>query len=156
MWPFNEDTNSANIDKHTKRRKHFKSINSAFLAVSAMVATLRAPQLKEQLLQLKMTKLPEKDENSVFGRCPQGDLAVQRWAQRRACQVCQPKWSQTLQIAPIWIKISQIIKFMSFPNLKLNLEIILWMEFTFFHTTVNKYSVFVIASIYLNEHWDKC
>ena len=41
-------------------------------AVAATVASLRAPQLKEQLLKLKMSKLGEKDEKSVFGRCPQG------------------------------------------------------------------------------------
>ena len=28
-------------------------------------------------MKLKMTKLAEKDEKSVFGRCPQGDLADQ-------------------------------------------------------------------------------
>ena len=53
-------------------------INFAFLAVAAMVSSLRGPQLKEQLLKLKMAKLAEKkDEKSVFGRCPQGDLADQ-------------------------------------------------------------------------------
>ena len=75
-----------------------------------MTPSLRARQLKEQLLKLKMSrKVGEKDEKSVFGRCPQGDLVDQAELSAevaKSANPSEPKHCKSFQSGPIYRKLS--------------------------------------------------
>ena len=87
-----------------------KKTNIIFVSRSILPLPLWWPvwellNLRSSYWSWKWPNCQKKDENSVFGHCPQGDLAHQPELSAEVAKCCQPKWSQTLQIFHIWIKI---------------------------------------------------